>query len=49
MVDEASAGLGCVVMVWRERNIVVTNEEALFICGMEDRQFSCIQRFLLLS
>ena len=49
IIHEASVGLRWAVMVWHERDIVVAKEEALFICAMENMQFSHIRKFLLLS
>lgn len=37
VVDEVGAGLGCAVMDWHKRDIVVAREEALYVCGVEGR------------
>ncbi|KAI0306259.1 hypothetical protein B0F90DRAFT_1814192 [Multifurca ochricompacta] len=36
-VHEAGAALGCAVMDWKARDMVVAREEAIFICGAENR------------
>ena len=36
-VDEVGAGLGCAVMDWHKRDIVVAREEAVYVCGVEGR------------
>jgi vacuolar protein sorting-associated protein 11 len=37
IVDEVGAGLGCVVIDWLKREIVVAREEAVYVCGVEGR------------
>jgi hypothetical protein len=37
IVDEVGAGLGCAVMDWHKRDIVVAREEAVYVCGVEGR------------
>ncbi|KAF8902733.1 hypothetical protein CPB84DRAFT_1846103 [Gymnopilus junonius] len=37
VVDEIGAGLGCVVMDRRKRNVVVAREEAIYVCGVDGR------------
>jgi vacuolar protein sorting-associated protein 11 len=37
VVDEVGAGLGCAVMDWHKRDIVVAREEAIYVCGVEGR------------
>lgn len=36
-VHEAGAALGCAVMDWRARDMVVARDEAIYICGAENR------------
>ncbi|KAI0263429.1 hypothetical protein BC834DRAFT_971409 [Gloeopeniophorella convolvens] len=36
-VHEAGAALGCAVMDWRTRDMVVARDEAIYICGVETR------------
>jgi hypothetical protein len=36
-VHEAGAALGCAVMDWKARDMVVARDEAIFICGAENR------------
>lgn len=36
-MDEVGAGLGCAVMDWHARDIVVARDEAVYICGVEGR------------
>ncbi|KIM77475.1 hypothetical protein PILCRDRAFT_76651 [Piloderma croceum F 1598] len=38
IVDEVGAGLGCAVMDWHKRDIVVAREEAVYVCGVEGRE-----------
>lgn len=37
VVDEVGAGLGCAVMDWRARDVVVARDEAIYMCGTEGR------------
>ncbi|THH06272.1 hypothetical protein EW145_g4204 [Phellinidium pouzarii] len=37
IVDEVGAALGCAVMDWRMRDIVVARDEAIYVCGTEGR------------
>ena len=37
VVDEAGAGLGCAVMDWRAKDMVVARDEAIFLCGTDGR------------
>ena len=37
VVDELGAGLGCAVMDWGKRDIVVARDEAIYLCGVEGR------------
>ncbi|KAH8117125.1 hypothetical protein DFH11DRAFT_1579398 [Phellopilus nigrolimitatus] len=37
VVDELGAGLGCAVMDWRARDIVVARDEAIYLCSTEGR------------
>jgi hypothetical protein len=37
IVDEVGAGLGCAVMDWHKRDVVVAREEAVYVCGVEGR------------
>ena len=37
VVDELGAGLGCAVMDWYKRDIVVARDEAIYLCGVEGR------------
>jgi hypothetical protein len=34
-VDEVGAGLGCAVMDWHKRDIVVVREKVVYVCGVE--------------
>lgn len=36
-VHEAGAALGCAVMDWKARDMVVARDEAIYICGAEHR------------
>ena len=36
-VHEAGAALGCAVMDWKARDMVVARDEAIYICGAENR------------
>jgi vacuolar protein sorting-associated protein 11 len=36
-VHEAGAALGCAVMDWKARDMVVARDEAIYICGAESR------------
>jgi len=36
-VDEIGSGLGCATMDWRNKDIVVARDEALYLCGVEGR------------
>ncbi|THH12547.1 hypothetical protein EW146_g7591 [Bondarzewia mesenterica] len=36
-VDEVGAALGCAVMDWKARDMVVARDEAIYICGTEGR------------
>ncbi|TDL21592.1 hypothetical protein BD410DRAFT_789710 [Rickenella mellea] len=37
VVDEVGAGLGCAVMDWRQRNIIVARDEAIYMCSTDGR------------
>lgn len=37
VVDEVGAGLGCAVMDWRAKDIVVARDEAIYMCGTDGR------------
>lgn len=37
VVDEVGAGLGCAVMDWHKRGIVVARDEAVYVCGVGGR------------
>ncbi|TFY63783.1 hypothetical protein EVG20_g6177 [Dentipellis fragilis] len=37
VVDEVGAGLGCAVMDWRAKDMLVAREEAIYACGVEGR------------
>ncbi|KAJ7225912.1 hypothetical protein GGX14DRAFT_422961 [Mycena pura] len=37
VVDDVGCGLGCAVMDWRGRDVVVAREEAIYVCGVESR------------
>ncbi|TCD67894.1 hypothetical protein EIP91_011828 [Steccherinum ochraceum] len=37
VVDEVGSGLGCATMNWRESEVVVGRDEAVYICGTEGR------------
>ena len=51
VVDELGAGLGCAVMDWYKKDIVVARDEAIYLCGVEGRgtafAFEGLVRFLL--
>ena len=36
-IDEIGAGLGCAMMDWTTRNIIVARDEAIYSCGVEGR------------
>jgi hypothetical protein len=37
VIDEIGAGLGCAMMDWTARNIIVARDEAIYSCGVEGR------------
>lgn len=37
VVDELGAGLGCAVMDWHKRGIVIARDEAVYVCGVGGR------------
>ncbi|KAF7976736.1 hypothetical protein HWV62_5706 [Athelia sp. TMB] len=37
VVDEVGAGLGCAVMDWHKRGIVIARDEAVYVCGVGGR------------
>lgn len=37
VVDEVGAALGCAVMDWRTRDMVVARDEAIYLCGADGR------------
>lgn len=37
MIDEIGAGLGCAMMDWTAKNIIVARDEAIYSCGVEGR------------
>lgn len=37
VVDEVGSGLGCATMSWRDSEMVVAKDEAVYICGTEGR------------
>lgn len=37
VVDEVGCALGCATMDWRARDMVLAKEEAIYVCGIENR------------
>ena len=37
VIDEIGAGLGCAMMDWTAKNIIVARDEAIYSCGVEGR------------
>lgn len=37
IVDEIGAGLGCAVMDWKRKDVVVARDEAIYVCNTEGR------------
>ncbi|KAJ7071470.1 hypothetical protein C8F01DRAFT_1110662 [Mycena amicta] len=37
VVDDVGCALGCATMDWRERDVVVAREEAIYVCSVESR------------
>ena len=51
VVDEVGAALGCAIMDWRARDIIVARDEAIYACGVDVRgaSYALEGEFLRLS
>lgn len=49
VVDEVGAALGCAVMDWRAKNMVVAREEAIYMCTTEGRGASVVYEGVCLA